>query len=180
MDVRVLNWKQLYGAINTLSIGEDSEVWGVRKSDKQLLRYHRPTRQWLQVASIKARRVCVGSDFIYITDLDDNAFRCSRPCWQINFVPLGKKMSSISAEMSGPGVLYGVLKMDPKMSDLVVVFAIGNRTGFESITDNPNHVFTPYQNTEWTAYQPKVFQFQHWQQPLQQQPQILNQPFLQR
>ena len=173
MDVRILNWKQLYGDVKAISIGEDSEVWGIRKSDRQLLRYHRPSRQWLQVANIKARRVSVGSDFIYITDLEGNAQRCSRPCWQINFVSLGKKMSSLSAEMSGPGVLYGVLNMDSKMSNLVVGFAVGNRTGFESVNDSQHHEFTPYtpyQIPEWMAYQPNSLQ--QWQLP--QQPPVPN------
>lgn len=153
MDVRVLNWKQLYGNIGDLSVGEDSEVWGIREDDRQLLRYHRPTRQWLQVSDIKAKGVSVGSDFIYLVDQDNNALRCSRPCWQVKFTPIGKKMRYISAEMSGPGVLYGSLNIDPKMANLVVGFTIGNRTGLHHHLNHLNTSYIPYQANEWARLQ---------------------------
>lgn len=172
MDVRVLRWKPMYGSIRAISIGEDREVWAIRKGDKQLLRYNRPTHQWLQVSDVKANRVSVGSDYIYITDLDDNTLRCSRPCWQVDFEHLGKKMSWISAEMSGPGVLYGALSIDPTMSNLVVGFAVGNRTGLENYAENTNAAFTPYQNYDWNSFQISPF---HQLQSNQPQNQLLSQ-----
>jgi hypothetical protein len=107
VDFKNLKWSTLDGKMNTISIAEDGDVWGIRAQDCRLVRYHAPAHKWLLADNIQAKRVSVGSDYIYIVDQKGATKRCQRPCWNIKFDPLDRQFNSIHAEFSGIGVLYG-------------------------------------------------------------------------
>ena len=123
MDFKKLKWTSLEGKMKSISIAEDGDVWGVRKDDSRLVRYHPPIHKWLITDNIKAERVSVGVDYIYIVGKSGATRRCQRPCWKIKFDHLDRKICSVHAEYCGSGLFYGTTMGYKKKGNLIVGFS---------------------------------------------------------